>query len=165
MKDKSFYILIVAMLLLSTMALMLVIFLHLADEKFEENIRVEENGITESTIPVRDLTLTPGLEKEYHVKLICDATGSYFIHIDFVETEDGGMKQFVDVVVEFDGEAVYEGDLAALLDEGVVIEHEDELDDKDPLVVTFRYIMPIETGNEAQGTHSNFDVHLLIEKS
>lgn len=165
MKDKSYYILIVAMLLLTAIALMLVIFLHLADDKFEENIRVEENGITESTIPVRDLTLTPGLEKEYHVNLICDATGSYFIHIDFVEYEDGGMKPFVDVVVEFDGKSVYEGSLATLLDEGVIIEHEDVLDDKDPLVVTFRYIMPIETGNEAQGTHAYFDIHLTIKKS
>ena len=165
MKDRSFYILLVAILLLSLMALMLWLFLHKADEEFEGSILVKENGITETLIPVRDLTLVPGDKKEYDIKLVCQASGSYFIHLDFEERDDGGMKEFVNVVVEFDGVQVYEGRLTELLDDGKIIETEDNLYAEDPVIVTVRYIMPIETGNEAQGTSSDFDIHVVINKS
>lgn len=165
MKDRSFYILITAMVLLSVLAVLLIFFIFNADYKYEDNIRVKENGITETLIPVRDLVLSPGVEKDYDVKLICDASGSYFIHIDFQEREDGGMKEFVNVIVEYDGEQVYEGKLTELIDEGFVIEGERELHAQDPMNVTFRYVMPLETGNEAQGTYSYFDVHIVIKKS
>ena len=164
MKDKSFYILIVAVLLLSIMAMMLIVFLHRADENFEGSIMVNENGITETLIPVRDLTLVPGTTKEYDINLICEATGSYFIHVDLEESRDGGMKEFVDVLVEFDGVRVYEGKLTELLDEGKVIETVGELHASEPLIVTLRYSMSVEVGNEAQGTSSDFDVHVIIEK-
>ena len=165
MKDRSFYILVTAILLLSAMALMLIIFLHEADESYEDSITVDANGVTETLIPVRDLTLTPGVKKEYDVNLICQATGSYFIHVDFQEKDDGGMKEFVDVRVEFDGEQVFDGKLTELIDEGVVIEGEGELHSEEPFEVHFYYEMPVEVGNEAQGTYSTFDVHILIKKS
>ena len=167
MKNRSFYILITAMVLLSIMAVLLIFFLFNADQKFEGSIMVKENGITETLIPVRDLVLSPGVEKDYDVKLICDASGSYFVRIDFQEKADGdgGMKEFVDVIVEFDGKEVYQGRLTELIDEGFVIDTEHELKAKDPVDVTFRYIMPMEIGNEAQGTYAYFDVHIVIEKS
>ena len=164
MKDKSFYILVTAILLLSSMALMLIVFLHQADEVFEGSITVEENGITETTIPVRDLILTPGVQKDYHVNLICQASGHYFIHLDYQENHDGGMKEFVDVIIELDGAVVFDGPLTDLLDGGKVIETDGELHADEPLVVSFKYKMPIDTGNEAQGTSSDFDIHVIIEK-
>ena len=165
MKNRSFYILITAMVLLCIMATLLIFFIYNADQKFEGSIMVKENGITETLIPVRDLVLSPGVSKDYDVKLICDASGSYHVRIDFREKTDGGMKEFVDVVVEFDGKEVYSGRLTELIDEGFVIETEHELKAKDPVNVTFRYTMPLETGNEAQGTYAYFDVHIAIEKS
>lgn len=163
MKDRSFYILVTAILILCVMALMLIVFLNWADEEFEDSIMVEEKGVTETLIPVRDLTLTPGAKKEYHVNLICEATGVYFIHLDYQETHDGGLKEFVKVEIELGGELIYEGGLSELLD-GLVIETEGELVADDPIVATFRYEMPLEIGNEAQGTSSDFDIHIIINK-
>lgn len=165
MKDRSFYILITAILLLSVMSLMLIVFLNRADENFEGSITATENGITETLIPVRDLVLSPGVEKEYDVNLICEASGSYFVHLDFQENHDGGMKEFVNVTVELDGEKVHEGPLTELLDDGLVIETTATLEAEDPVLITFRYAMPLDTGNEAQGTTSEFDIHVIIEKN
>lgn len=165
MKKHTYYIIIVAMLLLIAFSIMLIIFLHNADEIYEGNIRVRENDVTETTIPVRDLVMNPGVEKEYHVDLICDATGSYFIHIDFEEKKDGGMKDFVEVTILSNDKRVYQGPLTALLDDKLIFEFIGELDESEPHVLTFKYMMPLETGNEAQGTSSNFDIHIVIKKA
>lgn len=164
MKDKSFYILITSILLLCVMSLMLIVFLNRADEKFEGSITATENGITETLIPVRDLVLSPGISKEYDVNLICEASGVYFVHLDLQENHDGGMKEFVNVVIEFDGEKVHEGPLTELLDDGLVVETTATLEAEEPVLITFRYSMPVTIGNEAQGTTSEFDVHVIIEK-
>lgn len=166
MKNKSVNILIVSFLLIGIMAVMLITFLGKAKEDFPENITVSSDGVTESILAVRDLKLSPTESKEYSVNLVCAASGSYHIYLDYEEKEDGGMKPFVDVTVKFDGEVVYEGELAALLrDDGELIQFEGELHAEEPLVVSICYLMPYDVGNEAQGTYADFDIHLKIEKS
>ncbi len=144
---------------------MLITFLGKAKEDFPENITVSEDGVTESILAVRDLKLCPTESKEYSVNLVCAASGSYHISLDYEEKKNGGMKPFVDVTVKFNGEVVYEGELAALLDSGELIQFEGELHAEEPLVVSICYLMPYDVGNEAQGTYADFDIHLKIEKS
>lgn len=166
MKNKSINILIVSFLLTGIMAVMLITFLGKAKEDFPENITVSADGVTESILAVRDLKLSPTESKEYSVNLVCAASGSYHIYLDYEEKEDGGMKPFVDVTVKFGDEVIYEGELAALLaDDGDLIKFEGELHAEEPLVVSICYLMPYDVGNEAQGTYADFDIHLRIEKS
>lgn len=165
MKNKSINILIVSLLMLGVMAVMLITFLGKVKEDFDKNITVSEDGVTESVLTVRDLKLNPTESKEYSVNLVCAATGSYHISIDYEEKADGGMKPFIDVTVKAGDEVVYEGKLTALLDNGEIIRFDGELYEKEPLVVSICYLMPYDVGNEAQGTYADFDVHLKIEKS
>lgn len=165
MKNKNINMLIVAFLLLGVMSVVLTFFIGKAKEDFPKNIEIKENGITEGILTVRDLKLNPTESKEYSVNLVCAASGSYFIFLDYEETKDGGMKQFIDVTVKFDGEVVYEGGLDSLLDGDDVIELEGELSATEPLVITICYLMPYSVGNEAQGTYADFDIHFKIEKS
>lgn len=165
MKNKNINMLIVGLLLLGLMAVMLIVFLGKAKEDFPKNITANENGVTESILAVRDLKLNPTESKEYSVNLVCAASGSYHIYLDYEEKEDGGMKPFIDVTVKFDDEVIYEGELAALLDGDEVIQFEGELHETEPLVVSICYLMPYDIGNEAQGTYADFDIHLKIEKS
>ena len=165
MKNRSINILITAFVLLGILAFSLAIFIQWAHEVFRDGITVSENGVTESVIKVRDLKLNPTESKEYSVNLVCEATGSYFITIDYTETEDGGMKDFVNVKVRCNDEVVYEGSLAALINTDEVIEFEGELDAEDPLPVYITYEMPKDVGNEAQGTFSDFDITFKIKKS
>lgn len=165
MKNKNINMLIVGLLLLGLMAVMLIVFVGKAKEDFPKNITVSESGVTESILSVRDLKLNPTESKEYSINLVCAASGSYHIYLDYEEKKDGGMKPFVNVSIKFDNELVYEGGLAALLDGGVVIQFEGELNSNEPLVVSICYLMPYNVGNEAQRTYADFDIHLRIEKS
>lgn len=165
MKARSINILIAAVLVLTAMSIMLLFFLIDADRRFEGEITVEENGITETTIPVRDLALTPGYEKYYDVNLFCRATGSYHVTIEYLEEVDGGMKHFVDTTVEFDGEVIYKGPLTELIDDGLTLNFDTVLDDAVPATLVFRYVMPLETGNEAQGSFADFDISITVKKN
>ena len=165
MKNRSWNILIVSLLLIGLISIMLTIFLGQAKENFPKKITVSSNGVTERILSVRDLQLVPTESREYSTNLFCEASGSYFIYLDYVEGVDGGMKHFVDVVVKANNEVVYLGPLVDLLDGDKVIEFEGELYEKEPLAVTIRYVMPYHIGNEAQGTYADFDIHLKIQKS
>lgn len=165
MKAKSFGILVVAFILLAAISVTLIVFIEHARERFPEDITVHSEGVTESTLPVRDLRLNPSESKEYSVNLVCLASGSYHVALDFLETVDGGMKKFVNVHVSCDGVEAFSGSLADLFHEGSLVEFETELHETEPVVITVKYEMPRETGNEAQGTYADFDVHLKITKS
>ena len=52
-----------------------------------------------------------------------------------------------------------------LLDTDLIIEFEETLEADEPRVITFRYEMPYETGDEAQGTYADFNIKLTINKS
>ena len=165
MKNRSINLLIVSLLLIAAMAVTLIVFLEKAKEDFPKNITVDGDGVTESILPVRDLSLNPTESKEYSVNLVCAASGTYVITLDYVEKVDGGMKSFVDVSVTCGDLLLYSGSLSDLLDTDTVLEMEGELKADDPLTLTFRYEMPKSVGNEAQGTYSDFDIDLKITKA
>ena len=164
MKNRTLSTLIVALCTLGAMSVILVVFLINAYEVFPENIKVRENGVTESVFEVRDLRLCPAQSPEYDIDLVCDASGAYNITLSYEELLPGNMKHFVDVVVQANGETVYIGRLSKLIDDKEVVSFDGTLEADEPLTVTVRYVMPYETGNEAQGTSADFDLHLKIEK-
>ena len=96
-KNRSLNMLIVGMLVLCALSVTLAVFLYEAHEEFDDRIVVNEDGVTESIIPVRDLMLVPTETKEYSVDFFCAASGTYEFDVSYVETEDGGMKSFVNV--------------------------------------------------------------------
>lgn len=168
MKNKSVNMLIVALLLLAALSVTLVVFLADAKENFPKDITVDEDGVSETILQVRDLHLNPTESREYSVNLYCAASGAYDVSLDYEETLDGGLKHFVTVTVKANGATVYEGSLADLLDGTAVIRFNGELNEKrtqEPLVLTITYHMPRSVGNEAQRTYANFDVKLKIVKS
>ena len=165
MNTKRSNIIIVAMLLFSILSIMLIVFIDRAHEDFKKDITVSATGVTEKTLTVRDLQLSPTQQTEFDVGLTCAASGSYHISLDYVEQRDGGMKHFIDVVVKYNGEVVYEGNLLELLDGDEIVRFEGVLEEKEPCTITIVYEMPIDVGNEAQGTSADFDIRLRIEKS
>ena len=165
MKNRSINMLIVALLLLAALSVTLITFLTKAKEDFPKEIRVNADGETETILAVRDLKLHPSESKRYDVDLICAASGSYYISLDYEEKTNGGMKPFVDVTVMCGDVVVYRGNLAALLDADVQIQFLGELHEKEPLPISVIYEMPRETGNEAQRTSAEFDICLKIKKA
>ena len=164
MKNKSINMFIAAMVLLCLIAIMLIVFLHRAHENFDDAVTVKANGVTESVFKVRDLTLTPTDVKEYDVNLYCEATGDYKISLDYREIHDGGMKDYVRVQIIFGEEVIYDGWLSDIIDKDIIVDFVGELHETDPLTLTFRYEMPRNIGNEAQGTSADFDIVLTAKK-
>ena len=164
MKNRSVNILIVALLLLAALSVTIIVFLTDAHEEFPESITVSEDGVTEKIGKVRDLKLIPTASKEYSVDFFCAASGVYEFDVEYREIEDGGMKDFVLVTISFDDEVIYEGTLAALLDTDTVVEFDGDLHETEPTTVNFSYEMPYETGNEAQGTWSDFNIAFNVQK-
>lgn len=165
MKNKSINMLIVAFVLLAAFAIVITVYIFQAREDFDNDITVSENGVTEAIFEERSLKLVPTEKKELEVNLFCKASGEYHVTLDFIESANGEMKHFVNVTVLCGGVSVYEGKLATLLDDPTEkVIFDSELYSKDPTPIIIRYEMPYETGNEAQGTTADFNVHFKINK-
>lgn len=164
MKKRSSDVLLVALCLLAIVSSLLVMFIGNTHEEFEQNITVNQDGQTDSVVAIRNLTLNPNESKQYSVNLVCDLSGSYIVDIDFIEIDDGGMKQYVQTVVRRDGIIIFSGGLDELLNTDKILSFESVLNGRNPVVLTFEYIMPYEVGNDAQGTTSDFDVNIKITK-
>ena len=164
MKSKSLNILLVSFFLIGIMSVMLITFLGQAHEDFPKNITINADETTESVYAIRNLRLTPAQQEKYVVNLVCAASGRYHIYLEYDETDDGGMKEYVIVTVQSGEQTVYQGPLTTLLD-GYEVAFDGELKSDDPLPVTICYEMPYTVGNEAMGTYVDFDVCIQIEKS
>ena len=164
MKKTNLRALLSALLVIGAMACMLIVLVMNAYDKFPERIKVREDGVTEDVFTVRNLQLCPDQSKEYDVDLVCDASGAYNVTLTYEELKPGTMKHYVDVVVSVEDETVYTGKLSTLMDKKETISFDGTLMSRTPLTVTIKYLMPYETGNEAQGTTADFDIHLKIQK-
>ena len=163
MKKRSINMLIVGLLLLGLFAVVLIVFIEDTHDKFEENITVMRDGVTEEVISVENLRLVPTQKTEYTVNLVCAASGDFHVSLDFAEKTDGGMRDFVEVLIKYGDTVAYSGGLSALLLDKVV-EFDGTLYSDKPLPITINYSMPHEVGNEAQGTYEDFIICLKIEK-
>ena len=165
MKNRGITILTISLALLGMVSVMLLVFMNRAHDEFKENVEVSANGVTEEVLVVRDLMLNPADQKQYEIRLTCPATGCFDITLDCEEIKDGGMKPFVNVRVTCGEHEYYSGTLVDLLDHGTIVSLQEELHETPPLILCVTFEMPYETGNEAQGTFADFNIHLTIEKT
>ena len=163
MKKRSINMLIVGLLLLGLFAVVLIVFLEDTHDNFEENIVISQDGVTEEVLKFENLRLVPTQKTEYTVNLVCAASGKYHISLDYAEKTNGGMRDFIKVLIKYGDNVAYSGGLNDLL-LGSVVEFDGELYADDPLPITINYAMPEEVGNEAQGTFEDFIICLKIEK-
>ena len=165
MGKKTLGILIVAFCLLGIMDTMLIVFLHEKNEDFDNELSITIDGNTEGIMQVRDLQLVPGQSEEYYFTLIGQVSGTFDITLEYLELEDGGLGPFVDVTVTTGTEQIHFGKLEALLNKEDAILFQHDFAPDEILVIVVKYTMPIETGNEAQLTYSDFNLKLLVEKA
>jgi hypothetical protein len=128
-----------------------------------EEITIDRDGVSELTLEVDDLRLVPASEKEYIVEMKAKATGHYTLSMFYYETDDGGMSQYVDVVISYMDNVVYEGRLSELI-RGKEILCDIDLLDGSITELKFCYKMSEEVGNEAQGTTTSFNISLAIKR-
>ena len=126
----------------------------------EENvIKVHIEDQKTETVEFKGLSLIPGDSCEYVIKLTGDRASAYDLAFDFVETEEGTLKEFVwvkilsqeaqicDMLLK---DALSKDDLVLPVDFGAGKNTE----------LTIIYYLPHEVGNEAKNAKAIFELRL-----
>ena len=161
-KIKSLASLVVALLLLSVMAIILIFYVEEDLPRLCETVTVTSDGVLEETLVVDALTINPGDKRECVIFLKSELDTDFDVTLKFEESFDGGLKPFIDVEIFSGDERVYIGVLAELLS-GQAVEFNEDLSNQ-PTLLKIIYKMPVQTGDEAQNTTASFYIRLKIQK-
>ena len=159
---KLKYILpIAAVILLIFGVVLMAITLTSSDEEFVKNITLNDKEVTKENIEFSANGLNPGETKQYTINLAGSSSGEYAFTLDFVEQQDGALKDYVDVTVWY-GEESQTFKLSELLN-GRSINFRYTFDTHGKAVIKIAYSIPIEIGNEAQNVTSDFTVTITVK--
>ena len=120
---------------------------------------VEIDGETSVLLSADKPNLKPGESYYYTVILACKTEGRYEITLQFEEIKKGGLENYVNVETSCNG-TVHHNALNALLESEDGITFICELKKSPATEIKILYSMPVEVGNEAQGTELDFNVSL-----
>lgn len=162
-KTKSINLLMVALLVSSILLACMIFYITGEETKLSQTITVSVDGVVNETLIVDDLEINPGEKREWNIFLKSHVGGKFKTLVSFEEIADNGLKQFVNVEISFNEQAVYDGTLTDLLS-GSTVSFNNELDNSNSNVLKIIFKMPVETGNEAQKTTADFHVKVEIEK-
>lgn len=128
----------------------------------DQNINVEiENGETE-VVEFEKLGLVPGDKTEYTLIITTKDTIAQTIQLNFYETQDSPLKDFVRVKILIEDEEVYDGLLGDAMD-GDAIDTDTSITAGGECRVTIVYYMPEEVGNEAEGAEAWFKLYITAQ--
>lgn len=163
-KNKGFWILTLSFIVISLISVAVIFNTLDARSQFPNSIKIDGSGHAEKEFEIRNLQLHPNESKSYTVEVAPEFGGEFEISINYLEIEDGGLKEFVNVSVAIDGKEVETCSLKNLLEGKSNIVLLQTFDEKQPLKLTVTYIMPYEVGNEAKGAFANFNVTVIFDK-
>ena len=128
----------------------------------DPELEFDSEGISE-TVSINGLAMIPGDVREYSFDLKCRESGEYSVGLKLIEKADGGLKKFVDVSVFLDGNEILSGKLSDVMGTASTVLKDYEFG-RESVDLVITYSMPSEVGNEAMGTHADFDLQLLISE-
>ena len=131
----------------------------LATEDDRTVIRVSLDDGESKPIKFDALSLVPGDECEYSVKLVEGSSDEYDLKFDFVETGDGALKNYARVKIIVQGNVVYDDLLANSL-ENENISLPIDFDEGKNTEFQIVYYLPIDVGNEAKNAEALFGLLL-----
>ncbi len=128
------------------------------DERGVIEVKLED-GKTES-LAFEDLTLVPGEECEYIVKLEKSGASKYDLEIDFVDTdEEKTLKNYARVKILANGEVVCDELLSDVFENDIIILPVD-FDQGNNTELKIVYYLPLDVGNEAKKAEAVFELLL-----
>ena len=131
----------------------------LATEDDRTVIRVSLDDGESKPIKFDALSLVPGDECEYSVKLVEGGSDEYDLKFDFVETGDGALKNYARVKIIVQGNVVYDDLLAnSLENENISLPVDFDEDKNTEFQIV--YYLPIDVGNEAKNAEALFGLLL-----
>ena len=155
-------ILIICSCLLMVVGIFIALYIIDTQNNFGNEIYIKSDGKVKRTIEVSDLVLLPSESKEYEIIFNTALSGNFIVDLYYVETSDGGMSQFVDVVISCGDQQLYSGKLYSLFDEEVRFSLNIEKYKETKILIT--YSMDSEVGNEALNKYTDFKIELSVER-
>ena len=158
---KKYVLPIVTVVLLLVGVAIWTVVLLTTNNEFVKDITLNEKDITHETLEFSAGGLKPGDVREYKINLKGKSAGIYTLKLDFVETDNGALKNYVDVALQYGGKS-FTYKLSELL-EGKTVSFECHIGTK-ATVIELIYSIPQDIGNEAQKATCDFKVNLTAEK-
>ena len=115
-------------------------------------------------VEFRNLVMHPGESAEFDLAITHEVEGKCKLSLDFIDSAPEGvnnLKNYLKVIIIFNGEMIYEEDLAKVIETDLV-PIECTLDDKKPVEMKIIYLMPIEIGNEAENAEAFIDLMITV---
>ncbi len=125
----------------------------------DDEIVVDLASEDTQVIEFENLCLIPGESCEYTITLKGEHADRYELLFDFVELEEGTLKNFAFVKIQSGDQVLYD----RLLSEAFAQEHlalPVDFDKEQNTELTIIYYLPIEVGNEAKNAGAVFELHV-----
>ena len=165
MRNKIMAIVLAASLLVILASAGFNAYLLWYDDNRDDTIKVGLDGDGDSeTVEFRDLQMHPGESVEFDLALTNEVEGEFQLTLDFIDSAPktvNNLKDYIKVIIIFNGEKVYEDDLASVM-ERELAPIDCELDKKEPVEMKIIYLMPIEVGNEAERAEAFIDLKITV---
>ena len=155
------------LLVLSVIALVCIIFFIVstcracARDEFKKEINIVQNGETIDSMEIKSLSLHPSETVNYEIVLKTSVTGTYAVALDFNEKVDGGLKDYIVVIINDGDKNILNKGLSEVLSGDKIAFNCDIMANK-PYVINVCYLMPKDVKNEAMGTTATFEIEFYI---
>ncbi|MBO5241024.1 MAG: hypothetical protein J6B56_06380 [Clostridia bacterium] len=161
-KNKTAYIAFAIMSVLILLLGVLIYYLHNVRGNMQ-SITLTEHGIENTELKTDFGTLLPGESSEYTINFECKDVGAYKFSFFYTAKENSPLGKYVTVEVKNGEERKASGNLGELLSGNVLIATY-TFEEATTGLLTVRYVMHEDVGDEAQGASLDFDLRLTVEK-
>ena len=123
-------------------------------------IKVSLDAGDRQPIEFEALHLVPGESCEYGIRILKRSTDTLDLTLDFVENDDGALKNYARVKILAQESVIYDDLLVNALDNESILLSVD-FKEKKNTELQILYYLPMEVGNEAKNTESEFSLVLI----
>ena len=153
---------IAAVLLLLVGVALMAVLLTTPNNTLVHDVTLDDNQVTHDSLNFSVNGLLPGQERGYTVNLKGTRSGNYAVSLEFVEKNEGALKNYIDVTVRCgENERIYK--LSELLG-GTTVSITCKVTAAQPTVIQVIYTIPQEVGNDAQNATADFVINLTAEQ-
>ena len=143
------------------LALSIIGIVYVSRDNRQNVIKIDFTDSNEKLIEFNSLSMAPGEEYDYFLRLTSEVEDDFEIAMKFTESDGLILKDYVYVRIECDGE-VFCDKLLADLFKNDIVRFDCQLKKKDACEIKVVYYIPEDVGNEIENSSADFDLLISI---
>lgn len=133
-----------------------IIIAEIFNSNLESNIKLKKDGTVQKQLKIDLKGFYPGKEEDYTINLLTEDLRNLEGKMDFSNSNGGELQKFIFVKINSgDYEEIFKLEDLLTPEKSVIFNITSD-------VIKIKYMMPIDVGNEAQGTGVFFDILLTV---